>query len=1077
MIGPALDLRHRSFEAALAAPFSAAESDRQRWALLLEGAAVLALLVQAGWRLGRGWSTAGLSAGGGLAVASPEPGREPLLPQELLRDLIVRLFGDVEPRGRGEARKAIRDRLERWHQALVPISPAREVFDLLSLYPVLWTKPFAEARRGLCGELRRQDGWRPWVAAPAGIARRLLREAPELESLERLLAFDDAQAIWRRAALEEASMLAARGRVGAAVATWEVCPASSSAERLEHARSLALIGRPRSALAVLGELRSLDARLLRARFLLESGEPGAAAHAIRRLDEAELAPLQRVELAEVAVRALANQGRLTELGHWVASARRVARGGLQARVEVLAALAAWDQGSFDEMPGLLDPCRDAALADAAVAWRWRYARGLAWRAQGDASRALVEFSLALSSDRRSRSRAEAAGLWNEIGICRAALTDLAGAERAFRHTIHLLARSETRRSTTLGLANFAEIRLRRGRLAGVLEVVRRVTDRPRIAGKLRSWVHDRELWIRYELALGRARSALEHAREVLSFLDDRNLHYRREVLSLFAARALGWLGETEGARRVLEAVDDVSLTEIEPEERPAVFALAGERERALAEAARTPLGGLWQRLLAGDELPLTVWNALEALEPVRAARVVHDAVLLAPGRVPAPWLRRAVASFRRAGATLLAERLEAEDVGSWQAMAQYAESSGDADALRRVLHTAGTPKARLSWHREGEQTVLVDGEGGEQQLTAAIGQGRLVLEAPAIDAALRTVFALVLRDLRGGGPAHGLEGSSRRAASVAASGIVGSSPPLLAAVERLSRLANAAMPVLILGESGTGKELAARLVHQRSPRAGNPFLAMNCAAVSESLLLSDLFGHVRGAFTGADRDRAGIFEAVQGGTVFLDEIGDLPAAAQGMLLRVLQEGEVRRVGESLSRKVKVRVVAATHRDLVRMVADGTFRQDLYFRLKAAVVELPPLRARGDDILLLCEHFLDRFQSERKLRFSPAARQRLLAHDWPGNIRELENTLAVACALAETEGDVVLPEHLDLPADEPAEVSDYHRAVDDFRRKLLTDALAAARGNFAEAARRLGITRQAFSYLARQFHLTVAPPGA
>ncbi|HEX9671526.1 MAG TPA: sigma 54-interacting transcriptional regulator, partial [Thermoanaerobaculia bacterium] len=237
--------------------------------------------------------------------------------------------------------------------------------------------------------------------------------------------------------------------------------------------------------------------------------------------------------------------------------------------------------------------------------------------------------------------------------------------------------------------------------------------------------------------------------------------------------------------------------------------------------------------------------------------------------------------------------------------------------------------------------------------------------------------------------------------------------------------------------------------------------------------------HVRGSFTGADRDRAGVFETAQGGTVFLDEIGDLPPAAQGMLLRVLQEGEVRRVGESLARKVDVRVVAATHRDLAARVRDGSFREDLFYRLKVASVELPPLRARGDDVLLLAEHFLAKQAApEPAPALSPAARTALRAHRWPGNVRELGNVLAVAVALAG--GGPILPEHLELPAaagagdgasataaDGP---SDYHRRVDAFRRKLVADALAAEGGNRAAAARRLGLSRQALSYLARQLGL-------
>ncbi len=252
-------------------------------------------------------------------------------------------------------------------------------------------------------------------------------------------------------------------------------------------------------------------------------------------------------------------------------------------------------------------------------------------------------------------------------------------------------------------------------------------------------------------------------------------------------------------------------------------------------------------------------------------------------------------------------------------------------------------------------------------------------------------------------------------------------------------------------------------------------MAVNCAALGESLLLSDLFGHVRGAFTGADKDRAGVFETAQRGTVFLDELGDLPVAAQGMLLRVLQEREVRRVGESLPRRVDVRVVAATHRDLAAAVAAGTFREDLFYRLKVGSVELPPLRERGDDILLLAEHCLAR---QRGPGFVPTlsrrARELLLAHPFPGNVRELENVLAVAAALAG--GGIIEPEHLGLPEPPDSAVSageegSYHRKIEDYRRQLLIEELAACRGNQAEAARRLGLSRQGLSYLARQLRLS------
>jgi transcriptional regulator with GAF, ATPase, and Fis domain len=300
--------------------------------------------------------------------------------------------------------------------------------------------------------------------------------------------------------------------------------------------------------------------------------------------------------------------------------------------------------------------------------------------------------------------------------------------------------------------------------------------------------------------------------------------------------------------------------------------------------------------------------------------------------------------------------------------------------------------------------------------------------------------------------------------------IVGRSRGLRQALDRVERLAVSDLPVLIQGETGTGKELVARRLHGRSGRRRQPFLPVNCAALSPTLLLSDLFGHVRGAFTGADRDRVGVFEAARGGTVFLDEIGDLPGEAQGKLLRVLQEGEVRRLGESRARAVAARVLAATHRDLETMVAAGSFRRDLYYRLNVGVVGLPPLRERGDDVLLLAEHFLGRLAVETRgaaapTRLTDRARERLRSHDWPGNVRELENVLSLAVALSDERSIDV--EHLELPEETSVGPSDYHRRVEDFRRGLVREALAASDGNRAEAARRLGLSRQAVSYLARR----------
>jgi two-component system NtrC family response regulator len=551
----------------------------------------------------------------------------------------------------------------------------------------------------------------------------------------------------------------------------------------------------------------------------------------------------------------------------------------------------------------------------------------------------------------------------------------------------------------------------------------------------------------------------------LAELDRQGRDWHRAELHLFAARALGWLGRPEEAAAELARSGPEAWNGLEPEEWPALRAQAGDRAGAVAVAESTPFAPLWAGLLAGGAPPGAAWEALGSLEPYRAARLVLDLEVAVPGAVPPWWRKEAAAVFRRMGAPLLAERLEAREDGAWRALAAYlGREPGDPEALSALLAGAGFPEAELARVTgDGERRVLVAGPGGEGELSLPLETGSLLLRARRTDAVLQALLALAARDVRETAD----EPEEPVPEEPSPDGVVGESPALRAAQERIARLAPGDLPVLILGESGTGKELAARRLHRAGARAAAPFVAVNCAALSETLLLSDLFGHVRGAFTGADRDRKGVFETAQGGTVFLDEIGDLPLVAQGMLLRVLQEGEVRRQGESVVRRVDVRVVAATHRDLARMVAGGTFRQDLYYRLKVGTVELPPLRDRGGDVLLLADHFLAR-RNGKSARLSREARARLLAHAWPGNVRELQNVLAAAVALAG--GGVIGPEHLELPEIESPPEGSYHQQVDAFRRRLIEQALAACEGRQAEAARLLGISRQALSYFVRQLRL-------
>ncbi len=296
---------------------------------------------------------------------------------------------------------------------------------------------------------------------------------------------------------------------------------------------------------------------------------------------------------------------------------------------------------------------------------------------------------------------------------------------------------------------------------------------------------------------------------------------------------------------------------------------------------------------------------------------------------------------------------------------------------------------------------------------------------------------------------------------------------------RLVRFAPAAVTVLVQGESGSGKEATARAVHALSARHSGPFVPVNVPAIPPALLESELFGHARGAFTGADRDRKGLLEEAERGTIFFDEIGDLTLPLQAKLLRTLQEREIRRVGENRPRKLDVRVVSASSRQLEREVEAGRFREDLYYRLHVAVIRLPPLRERARDAQLLARAFLSRYAREfgrGDLKFAPETLAALSAHSWPGNVRELQNVVAQAAALAE-HGGVIALEHLPEALRRrrrSAGTENYRARVDQHRRGLIADALERSGGNRSRAARDLGLSRQALLYLIRELNVTTRP---
>lgn len=312
-------------------------------------------------------------------------------------------------------------------------------------------------------------------------------------------------------------------------------------------------------------------------------------------------------------------------------------------------------------------------------------------------------------------------------------------------------------------------------------------------------------------------------------------------------------------------------------------------------------------------------------------------------------------------------------------------------------------------------------------------------------------------------------------------GVIGDSRQMRDVIERLKRIAPTDATVLIQGETGTGKELVAQSIHQNSPRKNKPFVALNCAALSENILESELFGHVKGAFTDASADRVGKFEYAHGGTMFLDEVGDMPMPTQIKLLRVLENGEITRVGSNDPIRVNVRVLSATNQSLEDAIRDGTFRNDLYHRLKVVSIRLPTLRERAEDIPILIDHFIREFAARHDKRIrgmSPAARRRLLAYDWPGNVRQLRNMIE-SMVVVDYDGLLDLddlPEELADPT-EPAEPTTaasltalVGKPLEEIDRMFIAETLKVAGGNREEAASMLGIGERTLYRKIKEFGL-------
>lgn len=384
--------------------------------------------------------------------------------------------------------------------------------------------------------------------------------------------------------------------------------------------------------------------------------------------------------------------------------------------------------------------------------------------------------------------------------------------------------------------------------------------------------------------------------------------------------------------------------------------------------------------------------------------------------------------------------------------------------------------------------LLITGVPTLETAIAAINSGadRYVIKDHELVDQLRRAVHEVTESLRWKKEAGYLRRELRRLTGL--DNIIGQSPKMRAIFDLIQTVAPQTSRVLITGESGTGKELVARAIHENSARAEAPFITINCGAFPETLLESELFGYIKGAFTGANENRQGLFQAAHGGTLFLDEIGNMSLAMQVKLYRVLQEGKVRPIGSTEETDVDVRIIAATNKDFEKEIAEGRFREDLYYRLSVIPIQLPPLRDRRDDIPLLTRHFLERFRKSMEKHIegiSPEAMRKIEAYEWPGNVRELENTMERAVAL-ETGGEIslrVLPDRIAGYASSPAlapgysgtlifppEGLDFEKEMADAERRYLQAALDKAGGVRTRAAELLKITYRSFRHYAKKHNL-------
>ena len=836
----------------------------------------------------------------------------------------------------------------------------------------------------------------------------------------------------------------AQSRFEAAAAAPETSDAERRAARLRLTEIAALRGRGAEARA---SARSwLDehseappAERVRALLVEAAGasREGEAGHALARLDQAEalsagLPASARLDVALARAAAFSRAGRFEEESSVYADSWPLAREAgderLAARLLAAEALGLSDRREFDpairrleEALSILrdDPVERARLSIDLAATLFHAERP-------DRCAALLGQAAALAAGAGREDLARIArGNLIEASIERG---DWESAETSIDALLESARREGERTWLLVGLHHRARLALRVGRLE---DAQRDNAAARELAGRLEDRLEIGELWLE------------EGDRCALS-------------------------SDGEGARRAW------SLAAADPPDRCDTDRRAGRRLAEIEELERVGTG-------AADLLEAAV-GAIARGEYEGAETVARWSALL-PGRVPGPLADAAARLLRARGGAALADR----------AFPRQEPAGGGLRRLREMVALGLCGEAPEGGLPLGLAGLSVVNDRGEEVLSLGVPTGApetsalealragaeaytlRLTPAPAAEvarAAALVVETLLFRPAPASAPSGFSDGWRRF-------GVIASDSAMEEPYQRLLRFAPRAMTVLILGESGSGKEAVARAVHALSPRASGPFVAVNVSAIPTPLLESELFGHARGAFTGADRDRAGLLEEAARGTIFFDEIGDLALASQAKLLRALQDREIRRVGENKARRIDVRVVSATSRDLAREVDAGRFREDLYYRLHVAVVRLPPLRERGRDVLLLARHFLAQAAKEYRrgdLDLAPDAAAALLAHGWPGNVRELQSAVGQAAALAEGSriGLALLPEAVRRSARPGDPRHGYRSRVDAHRRDLIMEALDRAGGNRSRAARELKLSRQALLYLIRELKVAERP---